>query len=448
MGVYRWYVIFPLILFSALSHAATTLNLSQLISRSSTNADDVCSDKPVIDTTFKPYYYHKGSYYVNYQGCIYVGTGLVVAPDNQDYAVANWKPVKATPPGIDMVESQTDDSNKPVEPDVPDITPPVNPPVKPDTSSVGQLFELYSNCTSDLGKFPLSNYDDYNPAIDYNYNARAKQCNSIYDNMSSLVTTNSMSSPSDDNHQFITKDGSGSLYHCKRNPYTPQEMADMGKLYPGEILGNQILKAHEREIGYDCQIVHDSSDGKDKNRCNFHLNFNYGTDNGKGTTVCNSVYNVHQDSGDSDSGTAPHQCPSGQFYDPDMNACFDTSAVQCNAGYHPVFTGPDAPSCQPDTGSSGGNTDSDDDSGPGLSTPSLDVPELTLSPLWNIWPSARDFKLSLPAAQCPVFNIEVFGTNHKIDTFCTLFTPDIIAIIRAICILTASIISFIIVLRS
>ncbi|EJB9125551.1 hypothetical protein MXG66_001727 [Salmonella enterica] len=440
MGVYRWYVIFSLILFSALSHAS-----------------DCPSGIHVPAGTYKPYYNVPNSdgtfdHFINLGGCEYSSpSGGAELPDGSygsygDF-VSTGKPAKA---GSSVSSPQTTDSKPDTDnpDDNPDITPPVNPPVKPDTSSVGQLFELYSNCTSDLGKFPLSNYDDYNPAIDYNYNARAKQCNSIYDNMSSLVTTNSMSSPSDDNHQFITKDGSGSLYHCKRNPYTPQEMADMGKLYPGEILGNQILKAHEREIGYDCQIVHDSSDGKDKNRCNFHLNFNYGTDNGKGTTVCNSVYNVHQDSGDSDSGTAPHQCPSGQFYDPGMNACFDTSAVQCDAGYHPVFTGPDAPSCQPDTGSSGGNTDSDDDSGPGLSTPSLDVPELTLSPLWNIWPSARDFKLSLPVAQCPVFNIEVFGTNHKIDTFCTLFTPDIIAIIRAICILTASIISFIIVLRS
>lgn len=447
MGVYRWYVIFPLILFSALSHAATPLNLAQLFSRSATDADVVCFDKPVINTTFKPYIFHKGDYYVNYQGCIYVGTGLVVAPDGQDYAAADWKPIKATPPGIDMPESQIDDSNKPVNPDVPDITPPVKPPVKPDTSSVGQLFELYSNCISDLAKFPPSNYDDYNPAIDYNYNARVKQCNSIYDNMNSLITTNSMSSPSDDNHKFITKDGSGNLYSCIRNPLTPQQMADMGKLYPGEILGNQINKRPEREIGYDCQIVHDISDGKDKNRCKYHLNFNYVIDNGKGTTVCNSVYNSNLESGDSGSqGEHGGSCFDGQVNYPGQGCV----VLQCNPGYHQVAgaTPTDYPSCQPDTGTSGGGTDSGDDSGPGLSTPSLDVPELTLSPLWNIWPSARDFKLSLPVAQCPVFNIEVFGTNHKIDTFCTLFTPDIIAIIRAICILTASIISFIIVLRS
>ncbi|EEP9141313.1 hypothetical protein HBD75_000450 [Salmonella enterica] len=448
MGVYRWYVIFSLILFSALSYASVPFVSDKPTSQQ-------CLARPELTSTTMTHSWQVGSsYYAYYQGCEYVDSmstsSFICMTIGTDGYYCNWKTTGKVETSDDSGDTgdSGDSGGGSTEPSYPDITPPVKPPVKPDTSSVGQLFELYSNCTSDLGKFPLSNYDDYNPAIDYNYNARAKQCNSIYDNMSSLVTTNSMSSPSDDNHQFITKDGSGSLYHCKRNPYTPQEMADMGKLYPGEILGNQILKAHEREIGYDCQIVHDSSDGKDKNRCNFHLNFNYGTDNGKGTTVCNSVYNVHQDSGDSDSGTAPHQCPSGQFYDPGMNACFDTSAVQCDAGYHPVFTGPDAPSCQPDTGSSGGNTDSDDDSGPGLSTPSLDVPELTLSPLWNIWPSARDFKLSLPVAQCPVFNIEVFGTNHKIDTFCTLFTPDIIAIIRAICILTASIISFIIVLRS
>lgn len=408
MGLYRWYIIFPLILFSALSHAATTLNLAQLISRSSTDADVVCFDKPSINTTFKPYYYHKGGYYVNYQGCIYVGTGLIVAPDNEDYAAANWKPVKATPPDIDMVESQIDDSDKPVEPDTPDITPPVKPPVKPDTSSVGQLWELYLNCSADLSKYPRPNYDDYDPSIDYNYNARAGQCNAIYDRIHSMVGVNSMSSPSDANHQFLTKDGSGNLYNCKRNPYTPQEWADMGKLYPGEVLGNQVHKKREREIGFDCRIVNG------KNQCNWHLNFDYDVDNGKGTTVCNSVYNSNSGSGDSDAGS--------QDGSPDTD------------------TG--------NNGNTGGDTDSGDDSGPGLSTPSLDIPELTLAPLWNIWPSARDFSVPLPYVSCPIFNIEVFGTNYYIDTFCTIFTPDIIAIIRAVCILTASITSFIIVLRS
>lgn len=463
MGVYRWYVIFSLILFSAFSYSATRTQIinaippSFLISRSAAVerlTDAQCQARPVLhDYNMSNWFQTSDGFFVLYNGCIYQQVSSVGFCAIGQKCLGDWKPLYAyvAPDGGDDTGDTGDSGDSgggSTEPSHPDITPPVKPPVKPDTSSVGQLWELFLNCTSDLSRYPLSHYDDYNPAIDYNYNARAKQCNSIYDNMNSLVTTNSMSSPSDGNHQFITKDGSGNLYNCKRNPYTPQEWADMGKLYPGEILGNQILKAREREIGYDCQIVHDSSDGKDKNRCNFHLNFNYVTDNGKGTTVCNSVYNVHQDSGDSDSGTAPTQCPSGQFLEPNLNRCLDNSVFQCNAGYHPVFTGPDAPSCQPDTGSSGGNTDSGDDSGPGLSTPSLDVPELTLSPLWNIWPSARDFKLSLPAAQCPVFNIEVFGTNHKIDTFCTLFTPDIIAIIRSICILTASIISFIIVLRS
>ncbi|EIY8026619.1 hypothetical protein MN007_005735 [Salmonella enterica subsp. enterica serovar Newport] len=223
----------------------------------------------------------------------------------------------------------------------------------------------------------------------------------------------------------------------------------MGKLYPGPVLGYQLNKLSEREIGFNCHIVHDSSDGKDKNHCSFHLNFNYTKDNGNGTSVCNSVYTSSLNPGESGgSGGGSHEgsCPAGQFNIPGQGCM----TVQCPAGSHPVAgaTSSDAPTCETDTGSSGGDTGSGDDSGPGLSTPSLDVPDLTLAPLWNIWPSARDFKLTLPAAQCPVFNIEVFGTTHKIDTFCTLFTPDIIAIIRAICILTASIISFVIVLRS
>ncbi|EIM1059103.1 hypothetical protein LMQ56_004503, partial [Salmonella enterica] len=107
------------------------------------------------------------------------------------------------------------------------------------------------------------------------------------------------------------------------------------------------------------------------------------------------------------------------------------------------------PGGNPDGGDSGDDSGAPgDEDGGNIFLPSLDIPDLSLAPLWNIWPSARDFTLSLPESQCPVFHIEVYGTNHRIDTFCTLFTPDIIFVIRAICILTASIFSFIIVLRS
>ncbi|EDI4728012.1 TPA: hypothetical protein ACWV6Y_000248 [Salmonella enterica subsp. enterica serovar Muenchen] len=438
MGVYRWYLIFPLIVYSALSYSATP-DLSNILSRAFSDADSICSNKPSITDTFEPYYFHGGNYYVNYKGCIYVGKGVVVAPDGTDYAAANWLPVKALPPDIPMNESHirkpdsgddsggdtgdtgdtgggsTDTSN-------PGVTPPVNPPVKPpfinpDSNSISQLYEQFLDCGRQLNSIPLSDSDDYDPTPDYNFNALARQCNAIYDRYTSLIKPGEINGGSDDNHNFLTGDGNGHFYHCRRNPYTPQEVADMGKLYPGPVLGLQSNKFAEREIGYNCHIVHDSSDGKDKNHCSFHLNFNYTRDDGKGTSVCNSVYASSLNQGGSDAGS--------------------------QGGTHDTDTGNTG-----NTGNTGGDTDSGDDSGPGLVTPSLDVPELTLAPLWNIWPSARDFKITLPAAQCPVFNIDVFGTTHKIDTFCTIFTPDIIAIIRAICILTASIISFVIVLRS
>ncbi|EEN2096140.1 hypothetical protein G5H88_001474 [Salmonella enterica subsp. enterica serovar Florida] len=478
MGVYRWYLIFPLIVYSSLSYSATP-DLSNILSRAFSDADSICSNKPSITDTFEPYYFHGGNYYVNYKGCIYVAKGVVFAPDGTDYAASTWFPVKALPPGIPMNESHIrkpdsdddsggdtgdtgDSGGGSTTPSNPGITPPVNPPVKPpvlpDSSSVRQLYQQYSDCSLQLGSYPMANYDDYNPAVDYNYNAHVRQCNAIYDRLTSLVVSDSVNGGTDNNHDFITGDGSGGFYKCKENPYTPQEWADQGKLYPGPVLGTLLVKNKEREIGYNCHIV----DGK--NKCDWHLNFNYGTDNGKGTSVCNSVYSSSLNPGDTGGGSGG-SCPDGQFmvngsctanpcqpgYQPSVSSpgMCTSSTLTCDPGFHQM-PGQDPGYCvadsSVDTGS--GDTGSGDDSGPGLSTPSLDVPDLTLAPLWNIWPSARDFKLTLPAAQCPVFSIEVFGTTHKIDTFCTLFTPDIIAIIRAICILTASIISFIIVLRS
>ncbi|ECG7225689.1 hypothetical protein FBR35_20785 [Salmonella enterica subsp. enterica serovar Bovismorbificans] len=461
MGVYRWYLIFPLIVYSALSYSATP-DLSNILSRAFSDADSICSNKPSINDTFEPYYFHGGNYYVNYKGCIYVAKGVVVAPDGTDYAAANWFPVKALPPDIPMIESHIrkpdsgDDSGGDTgdtgdtgggstDPSTPGVTPPVNPPVtpsNPDASAVRELYDQYNNCGTQLSSYPKPNFDDYDPSVDYNYNAQVRQCNSILDRLTSLIKSGSINGATENNLDFITGDGSGNFYKCRPNPYSPQDWADQGKLYPGPVLGSQLAKYREREIGFDCHIV----DGK--NKCDWHLNFHYGTDDGKGTSVCNSVYTSSLNPGGSGGGSPAPSCPAGQFFDPRSKQCYDYSVFHCPDGQTPVFSGSDYPSCVADTGSSGGDTDSGDDSGPGLSTPSLDIPDLTLAPLWNIWPSARDFKLTLPAAQCPVFNIEVFGTTHKIDTFCTVFTPDIIAIIRAICILTASIFSFVIVLRS
>ncbi|ELG3530561.1 hypothetical protein RN068_000258 [Salmonella enterica] len=472
MGVYRWYLIFPLIVYSALSFSATRSQIinaippSFLMSRSANVeqlTDAQCQARPVLYSyQMSGYFSAGGSTYALYKGCIYEGFGHpMICPDNTDYCIGDWTPLYAyvepdsggdtgDTGGGDDSGGDTGDTGDTgggsTEPSNPGVTSPVNPPVKPpvnpDSSSVRQLYDQFYNCSTQLLSYPLPDYSDYYPSVDFQYNAQARQCNSVLESLTSLIKSGSVNGGTDDNYDFMTGDGSGGFYKCKKNPYTPQEWADMGKLYPGPVLGTQLVKHREREIGYNCQFI----DGK--NKCEWHLNFNYGTDNGRGTSVCNSVYSSSLNQGDTGDGSQGQSCPVDHFYDPRSKQCLANSSFGCEPGYHPVFSGSDFPICEADTGSSGGDTDSGDDSGPGLSTPSLDIPELTLSPLWNIWPSARDFTLSLPAAQCPVFNIEVFGTTHKIDTFCTLFTPDIIAIIRAISILIASIISFIIVLRS
>ncbi|HAF4895236.1 TPA: hypothetical protein G8O11_001306 [Salmonella enterica] len=437
MGIYRWYLLFSLMVFSAFSYSAVsdkinTIPDSLFKSRSSIDSNltnEQCQERPLLKSYQMSQWVQKGlDFYALYNGCIYLATGSASVCVPGDFCLSDWVPVKAyvkpdsgdDDSGGDTGNTGGDtdgDSTPPTEPDnpgvIPPVKPPVKPPVNPDSSSVSQLYEQYHNCSVQLSSFPKPNFDNYNPSVDYEYNAQVRQCNSVYDRLTSMIKSGAINGGTDDNHDFITGDGYGQFYKCKRNPYTPQEWADQGKLYPGPVLGTQLLKNSEREIGFNCRIV----DGK--NQCDWHLNFPYVKDDGNGTSVCNSVYSSSLGSGDSDSGSQGDGSGDG--------------------------------SGQGDSGNSGGSdsdTGSGDDSGPGLSTPSLDVPDLTLAPLWNIWPSARDFKLTLPAAQCPVFNIEVFGTNHKIDTFCTIFTPAIIAIIRSISILTASIISFVIVLRS
>ncbi|EEA7823044.1 hypothetical protein TP51_003033 [Salmonella enterica subsp. enterica] len=74
MGAYRWLFIFPLILFSVFSRAASPES-GQLFSRSFSDADLACANKPVIRDTFKNSYFHKSYYYINYQKCIYVAWG-------------------------------------------------------------------------------------------------------------------------------------------------------------------------------------------------------------------------------------------------------------------------------------------------------------------------------------------------------------------------------------
>lgn len=454
MGVYRWYLLFSLIVFSSISHAA-----------------DCPAGIKLPGATYDKYYRipipdSNGlfNYFVNIGGCEYQATGSATTWGDDYLASQSFestgKPAKSGSVPVGSSEDKPDSGDTgdtgggSTEPSNPGITPPVNPPVKPpfinpDSNAISQLHEQFIECGRRLNSIPFADYDDYDPSIDYKFNTLARQCNAIYDRFTSLIKPDEINAGSDDNHNFFTGDGNGHFYICSRNPLSPQGWADKGFLYPGPVTGTSANKYREREIGYNCHIVHDSSDGKDKNHCSVHLNFNYTKDDGKGTSFCNSVYSSSLNQGESGgSGGGSHEgsCPAGQFNIPGQGCM----TIQCPAGSHPVAgaTSSDAPTCETDTGSSGGDTGSGDDSGPGLSTPSLDVPDLTLAPLWNIWPSARDFKLTLPAAQCPVFNIEVFGTTHKIDTFCTLFTPDIIAIIRAICILTASIISFVIVLRS
>ncbi|HBA9513474.1 TPA: hypothetical protein J1404_004879, partial [Escherichia coli] len=59
---------------------------------------------------------------------------------------------------------------------------------------------------------------------------------------------------------------------------------------------------------------------------------------------------------------------------------------------------------------------------PGTKAPELtpDTPESFITPLWDIWPAARDFKLHTRNVPCPVFDIPAFGRMYKLDSHCQI----------------------------
>ncbi|EBR2769147.1 hypothetical protein B5V48_25675 [Salmonella enterica] len=59
---------------------------------------------------------------------------------------------------------------------------------------------------------------------------------------------------------------------------------------------------------------------------------------------------------------------------------------------------------------------------PDTAAPELtpDTPESFITPLWNIWPAARDFELHTRAVSCPVFDIPAFGKTYKLDSHCQI----------------------------
>ncbi|ELS5099577.1 hypothetical protein QO790_005196, partial [Salmonella enterica] len=223
MGVYRWYLIFPLIVYSALSYSATRSQIinaipsSFLMSRSSNVeqlTDAQCQARPAIDGIMtNTYTVPDGTRYASFEGCIYESRSYpaVGVDDGKGGYLSYWVPVYAitSPDGGgdtggddsggdtgdtgDTGGGSTDPSNPGVTPPViPPVTPPVNPPVLPDSSSVRQLYDQYDNCSIQLSSYPKPNFDDYDPSVDYNYNAQVKQCNSVFDRLTSLIKSGSI----------------------------------------------------------------------------------------------------------------------------------------------------------------------------------------------------------------------------------------------------------------
>ncbi|ENE8565374.1 hypothetical protein ABN789_001208 [Salmonella enterica] len=404
------------------------------------------------------------------------------------------------------------DSTPPAKPDNPDVTPPVTPSEPdfsiPDNADYAQLNQLYFSCVGQNDNYRNPHDSRYNPALDEAYNAHVDKCNAVYDKINNSFPAGGKFTLNKDSDEFLTKRFDGTMVRCIYQPHIGSDMGGqvLSRSAHREVIQHPdfpVYDPHNYPLDYNypapqplwvdtlCETVADRPDsvndlynGKNPDNQPDNKPDNPGVCQPGRDLACTFVPD------------GPDGCPPGTFYylpSPEFGNFARCSDINGNllgkdSSGKPVIPGGGSGSGNQSGGypggtgggSGSGNTDSDgngdvaaaidrfhqdnnasqqklldelkkqndpgDGSVPGL--PSIDVPELSLSPLWNIWPSARDFKLTLPAADCPVFTIDVWGKDYRIDTFCTLITPDIIAVIRTICILVASVISFIIVLRS
>ncbi|EBR4270927.1 hypothetical protein HG772_000228 [Salmonella enterica] len=71
---------------------------------------------------------------------------------------------------------------------------------------------------------------------------------------------------------------------------------------------------------------------------------------------------------------------------------------------------------------------------PDTAAPELtpDTPESFITPLWDMWPAARDFKISPRLSRCPTASFDLWGKTFIIDAQCQLIDkPDVKKIISA-----------------
>ncbi|EKF6368936.1 hypothetical protein OZ269_004848, partial [Escherichia coli] len=89
---------------------------------------------------------------------------------------------------------------------------------------------------------------------------------------------------------------------------------------------------------------------------------------------------------------------------------------------------------------------------PAVGLPDINSPpsgSQIITPLWDMWPEARDFSVSIPAGTCPVFTFHIWDQDYTMDQFCTLLdTESVRNTFRVVMTLVASMMAFFIVLRS
>lgn len=287
--------------------------------------------------TYNSYYDVKNSsgtsdHFVNLGGCEYSSPSGGLTADGSyvpfDDLVSTGKPAMSGTVPADSKEDKSssgsgDDSSgssdggdaSDVMPPAPEVNPPESLKPYPDHATVSQLIDLKNKCFSGLSAYENKHDDHYKESVDRAYNARAAECNAVFDKLDSLIPVGGKYTPDKSKVDFLTKNYDGTLIDCHPSVYDKSELD-----------GIIVTHAPRRDI----PKVTSDSDG----HLTFddHLNFNYTIRPAWPDYVCQSVAN-NSDNINSDRSDLTNdelKCPADE-----TQTSYGCLHVDCPAGYVP-----------------------------------------------------------------------------------------------------------------
>ncbi|ENU2135458.1 hypothetical protein ACE60T_005910, partial [Salmonella enterica] len=243
--------------------------------------DAECQSRPVVTNIMVDWVVRNGTYFAEFQGCVYKAVKFYSCPNEDNECNADWLPFMSygslakpddKPSGSsdnsdesDKIPNQSDGTSsgspalQPVEIEKPSPVdterPSPSEPEKPYPADAGvsQLLDLYNSCHSQA-------YDLFFNAPDSVFNSVAQKCNAILERLSSVLIPDEIGSFSDDGQSFLIKNSSNSVLLChKTTDMERQQMIANGyhPYFTPDAMGSVVEKIRYRDGTLDFNYSND-----------------------------------------------------------------------------------------------------------------------------------------------------------------------------------------------